>query len=325
MILLRYAQQILMIDKFRNISRAAEALYTTQSALSRNLAAVEQELDIRLFNRNVTPLYPTEAGEIYLDYLRQIITLEQKMRTDIEETRFTYIDSIAVGLVPQRAIDMLTKVIPTFTTTNPQINVITTCNMSRDLELQFFDNKLDICLLNSPMQRPHHYAVELMREKVMFVTNVNHPMCRGYDLTTNSSDNPIHIAPRDLQDEVVIYLDERHRIGKISEDILQQFMIRPENTLKVFNLTNAVHLASTGAGISIVPEYILNGSDISSNLAYFTLAKPPFTWSLFMLYRKNMSTHQQEFCKNVINYYSKHPKFPDGSTPNRMLQTSIHP
>ena len=63
---LRQIQYIVAIAEENNITRAAEKLYITQSALNQQLLKLEKELGVQLFHRSRTDWHPTEAGEIYL-------------------------------------------------------------------------------------------------------------------------------------------------------------------------------------------------------------------------------------------------------------------
>ena len=77
---LRQIQYIVAIAEENNITRAAEKLYITQSALNQQLLKLEKELGVQLFHRSRTDWHPTEAGEIYLRLhgkcccLRRILT-----------------------------------------------------------------------------------------------------------------------------------------------------------------------------------------------------------------------------------------------------------
>lgn len=59
---LRQMEYILMIQEERSITRAAERLFLTQSALNQQLQKLEAELGTPLFVRNRSDWRPTEAG-----------------------------------------------------------------------------------------------------------------------------------------------------------------------------------------------------------------------------------------------------------------------
>ena len=64
---LRQIEYILKIAEENNITRAAQKLFISQSALNQQLLKLEKELGVQLFHRSRTNWRPTKAGEIYLE------------------------------------------------------------------------------------------------------------------------------------------------------------------------------------------------------------------------------------------------------------------
>ena len=75
---LRQLEYIVQIAEENNITRAAEKLYITQSALNQQLLKLEKELGVPLFHRSRTDWHPTEAGEIYLSAARKMLQNEKE-------------------------------------------------------------------------------------------------------------------------------------------------------------------------------------------------------------------------------------------------------
>ena len=74
---LRQIEYIVQIAEENNITRAAEKLYITQSALNQQLLKLEKELGVPLFHRSRTDWHPTKAGEIYLKTARQMLQMKK--------------------------------------------------------------------------------------------------------------------------------------------------------------------------------------------------------------------------------------------------------
>ena len=70
-------EYILKIAEENNITRAADKLFLTQSALNQQLLKLEKELGTPLFYRSRTNWRPTEAGEVYLRNAREILRLKR--------------------------------------------------------------------------------------------------------------------------------------------------------------------------------------------------------------------------------------------------------
>ena len=90
-----------------SMTKAAAALFITQPALSNYISKLEEELGVRLFDRSVTPLRLTYAGERYLAYTRRILMqvgdLEREMRDISRNQR----GRIRLGFPGERMICML--------------------------------------------------------------------------------------------------------------------------------------------------------------------------------------------------------------------------
>lgn len=70
---LEQLQQIIEIEKQRSISKAARALYMGQPTLSGSLNSLEDEIGVRLFERNSSGVTPTEEGKEILRLARQVL------------------------------------------------------------------------------------------------------------------------------------------------------------------------------------------------------------------------------------------------------------
>ena len=57
-----------------NFSRAAEHLSITQPAVSHQINTLESELGVKLFQRSKAGVIPTEAGSVFLNYARRILS-----------------------------------------------------------------------------------------------------------------------------------------------------------------------------------------------------------------------------------------------------------
>ena len=74
---LKEIEYILKIDEERNVTRAAEKLYLTHSALNQQLLRLEQEIGSPLFNRVRSGWTRTPAEDIYMDGARELMRIKK--------------------------------------------------------------------------------------------------------------------------------------------------------------------------------------------------------------------------------------------------------
>lgn len=72
-------QEFLLLSVNRNFSKTAEELYMAQSALSRHVAALEQELGVQLIHRTHNTFELTHAGEIVAQEFKRMLDGYQTM------------------------------------------------------------------------------------------------------------------------------------------------------------------------------------------------------------------------------------------------------
>ena len=95
-----------------SIRAAAEALHVAQSAVSRQLQSLEQELDVQLIERRARGIVPTPAGELLYRYWRDASFHVERLRSEIDalqglrrgNVRIATVESLMTGLLPD-AID----------------------------------------------------------------------------------------------------------------------------------------------------------------------------------------------------------------------------
>ena len=102
---------IVKIYEEQNITKAARDLYISQSALSQNLQTIEKELNTLLFDRTLSPLEPTEAGKIFIDWAKRVLDSENEMRHRISDITKMPNRTLRVGLSPQKSICIFPKFI----------------------------------------------------------------------------------------------------------------------------------------------------------------------------------------------------------------------
>jgi DNA-binding transcriptional LysR family regulator len=71
------------LSKLESYSEAAEQLLISESALSRHIKALEDELGVRLFDRTSRKVKLNECGKIFLPYARQFISMQHQYSHDL--------------------------------------------------------------------------------------------------------------------------------------------------------------------------------------------------------------------------------------------------
>lgn len=114
MINLEKSKYILTIAELSSFSKAAEKLFVAQSSLSRYVSELENKLGVELFDRSKLPIELTYAGEIYIEYMKEFLNLENKMSDEFNNLKNNPMDNLTVGSFVLMGTYILPNILPTF-------------------------------------------------------------------------------------------------------------------------------------------------------------------------------------------------------------------
>ena len=163
-----------------SFSKAAQALYLTQPALSLAIQKVENEIGMPLFDRSKKPLALTEAGQIYLDHIRQVKALEEERKNRLYDITSMQRGLIRIGATSYLISHILPPVLQMFHQKYPKIRLQIWEAGSFELREMLIEQQLD----------------------VIFISRVDKDL--PYDLHPGFQDHLILCFPDILQSEKII-------------------------------------------------------------------------------------------------------------------------
>lgn len=132
------------ISRCESFSAAADELFISQSSLSKQIIAMENELGVRLFDRSTRHVRLTPIGQETLSYVKAILAQYEAMGSAIEAYRMVSGQIIRLGGLPILYPYGLTDAIFLFEKTHPQYHVDITETLTPELLGMMAADKLDI-------------------------------------------------------------------------------------------------------------------------------------------------------------------------------------
>ncbi len=164
---LQTMEYFLAIADEKSISKAAARLHVTQQTLSAHLAAVEDELGARLFERSV-PLKITYAGEEFLKYAAAIQEQVVNLRHVFDAINGEEKGLLKIGITSNRGRIVLLPVILAFQKEHPGIELKIVEETNETLVEQLEKGQIDVAISDFASGGPGLCAVPLYRERVVF-------------------------------------------------------------------------------------------------------------------------------------------------------------
>lgn len=145
-----------------NYSKAAEKLYITQSALSKQIHLLEEELHIKLFERNTKYVTLTVSGTYFLTLIKPILNQIQSIPLKLEEFKQGIEGEIRLGYLAGIERSFFLETINTFYQTYPHIHLVLERHRSSILEEKLLKNEFDLIITRNQIQDNSYTSIPLI-------------------------------------------------------------------------------------------------------------------------------------------------------------------
>ncbi len=228
-----------VLKETRNITKAADLLYATQSSLSKRIYGIEQELGITLILRSRHGIVFTPEGEEVLERTALAARQLELMRETLDSRRSYVCGSLNAGISVNYVFYRFPDILAKYRKEYPHVNTHITSDHSRKLYTQLMDGAIDVAVLRGEYPWKGQ-RVLIDQENICLIC---HDQYKGTPL----AEIPYIGRKTDaaFEREIVQWLREHE--------------LAPElNGIYVDSITTCVEMVNRGLGWTIVPEICLN-------------------------------------------------------------------
>ncbi len=299
---------ILTIAQEGSISKAADKLYLSQSALSQFLSRYESTLNTPLFFRTSKGVNPTYAGLRFVEAANRIVSEYNRLISEISRINQIETGQISIG-IPNKRTNMLTEILGTLNRQYPNVSIILLEAPSAHLEHELRQGNVDFAIVIGPTQCDTLNYRYLASEEMYLTTASTHPINRH--LQKGSGAVP-WVDLTDIQNEDFIIQEKGHRTYDFAMNFFESNDIHPRSIKECSSFDISIAWASIGAGIAFLPQTFLKHDEITSrNLSYFSAGKNGCSRDFYIAYSE--TTAYAAWFKPVtdlvrstlINYFDK--------------------
>ncbi len=234
---LRY---FLQVAERGNFTRAAESLTISQSALSRSIQKLEDELGQPVFERKTRSVSLTEAGVLLKSRAQQILMILEDTKAEITDDGES--GRIRIGAIPTIAPYFLPGLLRKFSSDFPKATLIVQENTTEVLLKSCTQGEIDLAILALPVPSKYLEVEELFEEELLLVLPPNHPLV----------EKP-RIRLSDVEPFPFVLLDEAHCLSENIITFCRRRSVQPVAVERTSQLTMVQELVSLSHGVSMIP------------------------------------------------------------------------
>lgn len=240
----------LSVARHGSFSVAARTLHLTQSAVSKRIAALEQTLDTRLFDRIGRRIILTEAGHTLLSRAEKILTDVDDARRAIGNLAGEVRGRLSIATSHHLGLHRLPTILRQFTRLYPQVQ----------LDMSFMDSEAacrtvahgepELAVVTLPFDHDADLILlPIWKDPLALVSAPDHPLCRHMRLTLSQLCKYPAILPAS---------------GTFTRELIERSFITPNLSLRVSLETNYLEtikmMVSIGLGWSLLPQTMVDRS-----------------------------------------------------------------
>lgn len=179
-----------------NFTRAAERLHMAQPPLTRQIRALEDDLNTALFVRTGKGVELTAAGQALLDEVPNILSLTQRARERTLRAGQGLTGQLDVGLFGSGVLDVIPRLLAAFHRVRPEVR-IELHNLTKNKQLQaLHERRLTIGFNRLVPPDPGIEVQTVLREKLVVGLPETHPLCAREEITLRDLDGePMIVYP----------------------------------------------------------------------------------------------------------------------------------
>lgn len=236
-------QYVLAVAEHQNFTLAAEKCFVTQPTLSMQIQKLEEELDIKIFDRNKKPIQLTEVGRQIVIQAQNIIDESERIKDIVDQQKGFIGGDFRVGIIPTITPTLVPMFLKTFIKKFPKVNLILEEFTTEEIIHRLRTGLLDAALAATPLQE------EDIKEIVLFYE----PFV-GF-VPAEFRKNKNYLEKEDLDISEILLLEDGHCFRN---SILNLCKTNKSTSHKSFEIKSGsfetlIRLSNEGLGITLLP------------------------------------------------------------------------
>ncbi len=277
---------IVAVARERHFGRAAEACHVSQPTLSVAVKKLEEELDVRLFERGANEVSTTPLGEQIVRQAQQVIEQAAAIREIAKTGKDPVSGPLRLGVIYTVGPYLLPELVRQAIERVPQMPLVLQENFTARLLDMLRTGDLDCAILAEPFPDTGLAVAPLYDEPFLAAVPRTHPMAQRERITAEELKNETMLllgTGHCFRDHVLEVCPEYARFSSGAEGIRKSFEGSSLETIK--------YMVASGMGVTVVPRLSVP-SEPQPHVAYVPFTEPAPTRRVVLVWRRTFPRYE---------------------------------
>ena len=292
-------QYILEVARQGGITKAANKLYITPSALSRFVQARESELNVLLFHRIGKRFVPTEAGKYYIQKCQEIEQLQLELNQQMQHFANISNKVIQIGVQPSFSTVVLDKVLPAFRKIYPDMKIVLQEYSAANLMEMLRRQEVDVILATTD-KRDSDYEYQLVKScETVVAVEKNHPLITQAVSRAGFRYPWIELVKCAMEENVMLLPDSKFR--QEADELYARNQLIPNIGYQISGIRTGLACVACNQAVMITLDHMIFNNVFSEQILPLSIGEKPMYTDLDLVYMKDtVLTKEIETLKNIM-------------------------
>ena len=254
-------------------SQAGKTVFLTQSAVSKAVRQLEEELGFALIDRSGHKPALTDAGRVAFRYAKTMLTQREDLLTELSELKGLNRGALRLGLPPIGSDILFAPIFAEYRNRHPDIEIQLVEHGSRRLEEMVLAGEVDLGASLLPVPDALDWQ-EVTREPLHVLIAEDHPLAKRPE-----------IALGELKDMPLIFFDSGFALNPIILEGCREAGFEPTVAARSGQINFIIELVGAGLGVGFLPRLIAD-LRVRPGVAHIPVHSPAMNWHMAWVWRR---------------------------------------
>jgi LysR family hydrogen peroxide-inducible transcriptional activator len=244
-------EYIIAVDNYRHFAKAAEACFVTQPTLSMMIQKLEDELDVKIFDRMVQPVVPTEIGKKIIKQAHTSIYHFSQIKELVNNEKDILTGDFRMGIIPTIATYLVPELLRFVNESDSKINLMMQEIPTSAMIESIVNGKVDGGLAATPLKNPLLLEIPIYYERFYAYISPDDQSFGNEEIDLGNVD----IRKLWLLDNIHCLRGQVESLCKRKKEDDQQRTVNYESG----SLDTLINIVDYNGGFTIIPEMMAMG------------------------------------------------------------------
>ncbi len=266
---------LVAVAREKSFSRAGEVMHRTQPAISQAIRRLETEIGETLFDRSSKDGTLTTAGEVLLEYAKQMLNLRQNAQAAIKELKNLHHGKVAIS-ANEHTVFCLLPIIEEFSKRHPLIKVEVRRGVASRIPTEIAAREVELGVVSFKPKDESVKSIPLFTDELVLVVSPRHRLAGKSMVTIQDLGIETfiaHNAPSPYREKVL------NAFGK--------YQVKLNISAELPSLEAIKKLVEKGVGVALVPKLTAQSEIDAGRLFSLSVKELKLERQLHFVYRRN--------------------------------------